>query len=30
VEIVTVKGADHNFAGMTDVFLELCAGVITD
>ena len=30
VEIVTVKGADHNFAGMTDVFMELCAGVIGD
>ena len=29
-EIVTVKGADHNFAGMTDAFMELCAGVITD
>ena len=29
-EIVTVKGADHNFAGMTDAFVELCAGVITD
>ena len=30
VEIVTVKGADHNFAEMTDAFMELCAGVITD
>lgn len=30
VEIVTVKGADHNFAGMTDVFMELCAGVVGD
>ena len=30
VEIVTVKGADHNFAGMTDAFLELCAGVVGD
>ena len=30
VEIVTVKGADHNFAGMTDVFMELCAGVVKD
>ena len=29
-EIVTVKGADHNFAGMTDVFMELCAGVVGD
>ena len=29
-EIVTVKGADHNFAGMTDVFMELCAGVVKD
>ena len=29
-EIVTVKGANHNFAGMTDAFVELCAGVITD
>ena len=30
VEIVTVKGADHNFAGMTDAFMELCAGVVGD
>ena len=30
VEIVTVKGADHNFAGMTDAFMELCASVIGD
>ena len=29
-EIVTVKGADHNFAGMTDAFMELCASVIGD
>ena len=29
-EIVTVDGADHNFAGMTDVFIELCAGVMED
>ena len=29
-EIVTVDGADHNFAEMTDAFMELCAGVITD
>ena len=28
VEILTVKGADHNFAGMTDAFLELWAGVV--
>ena len=27
-EIVTVDGADHNFAGMTDAFMELCAGVV--
>ena len=30
VEILTVKGADHNFAGMTDAFMELCAGVVGD
>jgi pimeloyl-ACP methyl ester carboxylesterase len=30
VEIVTVKGADHNFAGMTDAFMELCTGVVGD
>jgi pimeloyl-ACP methyl ester carboxylesterase len=30
VEIVTVKGADHNFVGMTDVFMELCASVVGD
>ena len=30
VEILTVKGADHNFAGMTDAFLELCASVVGD
>lgn len=29
-EIVTVDGADHNFAGMTDRFIELCAGVMED
>ena len=29
-EILTVKGADHNFAGMTDAFMELCAGVVGD
>lgn len=29
-EIVTVKGADHNFSGMTDAFMELCAGVVKD
>lgn len=29
-EIVTVGGADHNFAGMTDRFIELCAGVMED
>ena len=29
-EIVTVDGADHNFAGMTDSFIELCAGVMED
>lgn len=29
-EIVTVGGADHNFAGMTDVFIEQCLSVIRD
>ena len=29
-EIVTVDGADHNFAGMTDVFIEQCLSVIRD
>ncbi len=29
-EIVTVDGADHNFAGMTDRFIELCAGVMEE
>ena len=29
-EIVTVDGADHNFAGMRDRFIELCAGVMED
>ena len=27
-EIVTVGGADHNFAGMTDVFIRQCVSVI--
>lgn len=30
VEIVTVDGADHNFAGMTDVFIKQCLSVIRD
>ena len=29
-EIVTVGGADHNFAGMTDVFIRQCVSVIRD
>ena len=29
-EIVTVDGADHNFEGMTDVFIEQCLSVIRD
>ena len=29
-EIVTVGGADHNFAGMTDVFIQQCLSVIRD
>ena len=29
-EIVTVDGADHNFAGMTDVFIGQCLSVIRD
>ena len=29
-EIVTVDGADHNFAGMTDVFIRQCVSVIRD
>ena len=29
-EIVTVGGADHNFAGMTDAFIQQCGSVIRD
>ena len=29
-EIVTVGGADHNFAGMTDAFIRQCVSVICD
>lgn len=29
-EIVTVDGADHNFAGMTDAFIRQCVSVIRD
>ena len=29
-EIVTVGGADHNFAGMTDAFIRQCVSVIRD
>ena len=29
-EIVTVDGADHNFAGMTDAFIQQCGSVIRD
>jgi hypothetical protein len=30
MEIVTVDGADHNFAGMTDAFIRQCVSVIRD
>lgn len=29
-EMITVGGADHNFAGMTDVFIGQCVSVIRD